>query len=69
MNSTPDVEEVAEEYRSSLRDLVNNSKPHITMLTMLAEENRAHAAVIVKVIEEHIHEVTISSDFIYSTII
>ncbi|XP_050689942.1 uncharacterized protein LOC126982137 isoform X2 [Eriocheir sinensis] len=61
MNATPDVEEVAEEYRSSLRDLVNNSKPLITMLTMLAEENRAHAAVIVKVIEEHIHEIFSSS--------
>lgn len=53
-----DAEEVAEEYRSSLRDLVNNSKPLITMLTMLAEENRAHASVIVKVIEEHIQEVS-----------
>ena len=57
INMSVDAGEVAEEYRSSLRDLVNNSKPLITMLTMLAEENHAHASVIVKVIEEHIHEV------------
>lgn len=56
---TSDADEVAEEYRSSLRDLVNNSKPHITMLTMLAEENIAQASVIVKVVEEHIQEVNI----------
>lgn len=52
-----DEEEIAEEYRSSLKDLVLNSKPLITMLTMLAEENITHAGVIVKAIEEHIKEV------------
>ncbi|KAK7083093.1 hypothetical protein SK128_015199 [Halocaridina rubra] len=49
------AKEVADEYSSSLSDLSMNSKPLITMLTMLAEENLAHASVIVKVIEKHIH--------------
>lgn len=57
MMESTENEEVAEEYRSSLKDLTVNSKPLITMLTMLADENRPHASVIVKVIEEHIHEV------------
>ncbi|KAK8723486.1 hypothetical protein OTU49_011736 [Cherax quadricarinatus] len=58
MMAASDSDEVAEEYRSSLKDLMINSKPLITMLTMLADENRPHAAVIVKVIEEHIQEVS-----------
>lgn len=64
-----DEEEIAEEYRSSLKDLVLNSKPLITMLTMLAEENITHAGVIVKAIEEHIKEVRIGwlHDYIYHT--
>ncbi|KAK3872375.1 hypothetical protein Pcinc_022590 [Petrolisthes cinctipes] len=53
-----DEDEIAGEYRSSLKDLILNSKPLITMLTMLAEENKTHAAVIVKVIEVHIKEVS-----------
>ncbi|XP_065367764.1 uncharacterized protein Pcf11 isoform X2 [Calliphora vicina] len=48
---------VAEEYLSSLSDLNCNSKPLINMLTMLAEENIEYAAVIVKVVEEHIAKV------------
>ncbi|KFM76617.1 Pre-mRNA cleavage complex 2 protein Pcf11, partial [Stegodyphus mimosarum] len=37
------AEAVAEEYRSSLSDLNCNSKPHINMLTMLAEDNIKYA--------------------------
>lgn len=48
----------AEEFRSSLCDLTVNSKPLISMLTMLAEENQAHAEKIVEVIEIHIFQVT-----------
>lgn len=47
-------QKVAEEYLSSLADLNMNSKPLINMLTILAEENIEYAAVIVKVVEEHI---------------
>lgn len=51
--------DIAEEYRSSLSELNFNSKPHINMLTMLAEENAAHAAVIVQTIVDHINSVSI----------
>ena len=47
----------AEDFRSSLCDLTVNSKPLISMLTMLAEENQSHAEEIVKVIENHIFQV------------
>ena len=51
-------EEVGLEYASSLADLTVNSKPLINMLTILAEENAEHAAVIIKVIEKHLEKVT-----------
>lgn len=71
MTDLPTDVEVAEEYRSSLADLTMNSKPMITMLTMLAEENRSHAAVIVGVIEKHIQQVRESRhlDFCFSILI
>lgn len=47
----------AEDFRSSLCDLTVNSKPLISMLTMLAEENQEHAEQIVGVIESHIYQV------------
>ena len=54
------VEEVMNEYRTSLQDLNFNSKPLINMLTMLAEENEQHAPRIVKVIEDEILKVFVS---------
>ena len=54
------IEEVMNEYRTSLRDLHFNSKPLINMLTMLAEENEQHAPKIVKVIEDEILKVFVS---------
>ncbi|GFT84469.1 pre-mRNA cleavage complex 2 protein Pcf11 [Nephila pilipes] len=51
------AEAVAEEYRSSLCDLNFNSKPHINMLTMLAEENNQFAPLIVDTIVSHIKTV------------
>lgn len=56
--------DIAEEYRSSLSELNFNSKPHINMLTMLAEENAAHAAVIVQTIVDHINSVSTKFYFI-----
>ncbi|XP_046810328.1 uncharacterized protein C4G9.04c-like [Lucilia cuprina] len=56
---------VAEEYLSSLSDLNCNSKPLINMLTMLAEENIEYAAVIVKVVEDHIAKVKIIHFYYY----
>ncbi|XP_034033481.1 pre-mRNA cleavage complex 2 protein Pcf11 isoform X2 [Thalassophryne amazonica] len=42
------------EYQSSLEDLTFNSKPHINMLTILAEENLHFAKDIVAIIEAQI---------------
>lgn len=48
---------VVDEYKSSLKDLNFNSKPLINMLTMLADENKKHAPLIVKTIVDHITSV------------
>ena len=53
----PDEASVIEDYESSLEDLTFNSKPLINVLTMLAEENRKHAVVIVKLIQRRIIKV------------
>ncbi|CAL1540988.1 unnamed protein product [Lymnaea stagnalis] len=53
------AEEVAESYKSSLDDLEFNSKPQISMLTMLAEDHEQYASEIVRVIEEQIKKVQI----------
>lgn len=58
------AKEIREEYLSSLADLNVNSKPLINMLTILAEENIEHAAVIVQAVEEHIAKVKIILTFI-----
>jgi pre-mRNA cleavage complex 2 protein Pcf11 len=51
------MDDITEEYRTSLADLTQNSKPLINMLTMLAEDNETHAAKIVDVIETHLQQV------------
>ena len=45
------------EYQATLEDLSFNSKPHINMLTMLAEENKEFSTYIVKVIEDRLLQV------------
>ncbi|XP_059207392.1 pre-mRNA cleavage complex 2 protein Pcf11 [Centropristis striata] len=47
-------EDACREYQSSLEDLTFNSKPHINMLTILAEENLNFAKDIVAIIEAQI---------------
>nr|XP_046267196.1 pre-mRNA cleavage complex 2 protein Pcf11 [Scatophagus argus] len=47
-------EDACREYQSSLEDLTFNSKPHINMLTILAEENINFAKDIVAIIEAQI---------------
>uniref|UniRef100_A0A1A8SA63 Pre-mRNA cleavage complex 2 protein Pcf11 n=2 Tax=Nothobranchius rachovii TaxID=451742 RepID=A0A1A8SA63_9TELE len=47
-------EDACREYQSSLEDLTFNSKPHINMLTILAEENVQFAKDIVAIIEAQI---------------
>ena len=52
------ADDPVDDFRSSLADLTFNSKPLINMLTMLAEENAQYAEQIVRVIEEHIRQVS-----------
>lgn len=54
------------EYQSSLEDLTFNSKPHINMLTILAEENLPFAKDIVAIIEAQISKVFIQRAFLQS---
>lgn len=49
--------EIKEEYTSSLQDLTFNSKPLISVLTILAEENVSNAKDIVEAIEAHLSRV------------
>lgn len=53
--------EIAEEYNSSLQELVSNSKPHINMLTLLAEDYAEYAPTIVEVVEAHLQKVNFFS--------
>lgn len=56
-------EDACREYQSSLEDLTFNSKPHINMLTILAEENVNFAKDIVAIIEAQISKVFINIAF------
>ena len=53
------VQEFQLEYASMLSDLTFNSKPMINSLTMVAEENKGLAEVIVNLVERRIAEVSI----------
>lgn len=52
------TEELAS-YCEALKDLNQNSKPHINMLTMLAEENFHHGREVAQAIKDHIFQVFI----------
>lgn len=54
------------EYQSSLEDLTFNSKPHINMLTILAEENLQFFKDIVSLIEAQIAKVFIPRAFYFT---
>lgn len=56
-------EDACREYESSLEDLTFNSKPHINMLTILAEENLNFAKDIVAIIEAQISKVFIHIEY------
>ncbi|CAH1757384.1 7741_t:CDS:2 [Entrophospora sp. SA101] len=54
-NVDVDLESVYQDYLASLQDLTFNSKPIITNLTIIAQENIPAAKAIVKAIEKQIH--------------
>jgi len=51
------MDEARQEYRAALADLTFNSKPIITTLTMIAEENLSSAPAICQAIEDQIRNV------------
>lgn len=57
--------EVAEEFAASLGDLTVNSKPHINMLTMLAEDNQEYASQITQTVLNHLQQVNIDLIFLF----
>lgn len=61
-------EDACREYQSSLEDLTFNSKPHINMLTILAEENLNFAKDIVAIIEAQISKVFINIEYFHTAL-
>ncbi|RMD39270.1 hypothetical protein DV735_g5859, partial [Chaetothyriales sp. CBS 134920] len=47
-------DEVAEDYRTSLEDLISNDRYQISTLTLIAKENVEHAEAISRVLQNHI---------------
>lgn len=50
---------IAEEYKIALRDLTFNSKPIINNLTFFAQENASHAALLSRVLSDHLVNVQV----------
>lgn len=55
--SAAEIEELGADYALELQQLTFNSKPIITNLTILAQENAAAATAISTAIEKHIQKV------------
>ena len=58
MSAALPSDEVAEDYKSSLEDLVTNDRNQISLLTIIAKENTEHAMAISRVLENHIRNVS-----------
>lgn len=56
--SQEEIEDIKQDYLSSLEDLTSNSMPIIKNLTVIAQENVIAARDIAKVIEDHIRTVS-----------
>jgi pre-mRNA cleavage complex 2 protein Pcf11 len=54
-----DFEQLRRNYRSALSELTFNSKPIITNLTIMAQENQAAASIIVREIENQLRNVSL----------
>ena len=52
-------DEVAEEYKDALDDLITNDRYQIANLTMIAKENIEHAEAISRVLTNHINRVSL----------
>lgn len=52
------AEEVAEDYKSSLEDLVANSRYEIGVMTQIAKDSMHAAQQITKTLEDHIGRVS-----------
>ena len=57
MSSGLPSDEVADDYKNSLEDLVNNDRYQIGNLTVIAKENIEHGEAIARVLENHIQRV------------
>ena len=57
MTSGLPSDEVAEDFKNSLEDLMINSRYEISNLTVIAKENIEHAMAISRVLENHIKNV------------
>lgn len=68
MDASAAREDACREYQSSLEDLTFNSKPHINMLTILAEENINFAKDIVAIIEAQISKVFMNIEYFHSEV-
>ncbi|XP_054263515.1 uncharacterized protein LOC128986927 isoform X2 [Macrosteles quadrilineatus] len=51
------MSEIAESFASSLSELTVNSKPHINMLTMLADDHLEYAPIITETVLTHLQKV------------
>lgn len=68
MDPDQDLEQIGEDFAVSLQDLTFNSKPIITTLTMIAQENINAAEQITTAVEQRIDKVCLRLTLILPTL-